>query len=58
LHPGTVDTALSKSFSSRVPAEQLFAPSQAVRYLLGVIDDLASAATGGFFAWGGTPIGY
>jgi hypothetical protein len=58
LHPGTVDTALSKPFSSRVPAEQVFAPSQAVRYLLKVIDELTPAATGGFFAWDGTPIGY
>ena len=58
LHPGTVDTTLSKPFSSRVPAERLFAPSQAARYLLGVIDDLTPAATGGFFAWDGTAIEY
>ena len=58
LHPGTVDTALSKPFSSRVPAERLFEPSQSARYLLGVIDDLTPAATGGFFAWDGTPIEY
>jgi hypothetical protein len=53
-----VDTALSKPFSSRVPAERLFEPSQSARYLLGVIDDLTPAATGGFFAWDGTPIEY
>jgi NAD(P)-dependent dehydrogenase (short-subunit alcohol dehydrogenase family) len=58
LHPGTVDTALSKPFSSRVPAERLFEPSQSARYLLGVIDDLTPTATGGFFAWDGTPIDY
>jgi NAD(P)-dependent dehydrogenase (short-subunit alcohol dehydrogenase family) len=58
LHPGTVDTALSKPFSSRVPAERLFAPSQAARYLLAVIDNLTPAATGGFFAWDGTAIDY
>jgi hypothetical protein len=58
LHPRTVDTALSKPFSSRVPAERLFAPSQSAGYLLGVIDDLTPAATGGFFAWDGTPIEY
>jgi NAD(P)-dependent dehydrogenase (short-subunit alcohol dehydrogenase family) len=58
LHPGTVDTALSKPFSSRVPAEQLFEPSRSARYLLGVIDDLTPVATGGFFAWDGTPIQY
>jgi NAD(P)-dependent dehydrogenase (short-subunit alcohol dehydrogenase family) len=58
LHPGTVDTALSKPFSSRVPAERLFTPSQSAGYLLAVIDDLTPAATGGFFAWDGTPIEY
>jgi NAD(P)-dependent dehydrogenase (short-subunit alcohol dehydrogenase family) len=58
LHPGTVDTALSKPFSSRVPAERLFTPSQSARYLLGVIDDLTPAETGCFFAWDGTPIEY
>jgi hypothetical protein len=58
LHPGTVDTALSKPFSSRVPAERLFAPSQSAGYLLRVIDDLTPVATGGFFAWDGTPIEY
>ena len=56
LHPGTVDTALSKPFSSRVPADRLFRPSRSARYLLGVIDDLTPVATGGFFAWDGTPI--
>jgi NAD(P)-dependent dehydrogenase (short-subunit alcohol dehydrogenase family) len=58
LHPGTVDTPLSKPFSSRVPAERLFAPSQSARHLLRVIDGLTSAATGGFVAWDGTPIQY
>ncbi len=58
LHPGTVDTALSKPFSSRVPTERLFEPSQSARHLLGVIDDLTPSATGGFFAWDGTPIEY
>jgi NAD(P)-dependent dehydrogenase (short-subunit alcohol dehydrogenase family) len=58
LHPGTVDTALSKPFSGRVAAERLFEPSQSAGYLLGVIDDLTPAATGGFFAWDGTPIEY
>jgi NAD(P)-dependent dehydrogenase (short-subunit alcohol dehydrogenase family) len=58
LHPGTVDTPLSKPFSRRVPAERLFAPAQSAGYLLRVIDDLTPAVTGGFFAWDGTPIEY
>ena len=31
LHPGTVDTRLSKPFTGRVPAEQLFTPAQSAR---------------------------
>jgi NAD(P)-dependent dehydrogenase (short-subunit alcohol dehydrogenase family) len=56
LHPGTVDTALSRPFSSRVPKERLFAPSRSASHLLGVIDELTPAATGGFFAWDGASI--
>jgi NAD(P)-dependent dehydrogenase (short-subunit alcohol dehydrogenase family) len=58
LHPGTVDTALSRPFSSRVPAGRLFEPSQSARYLLSVIDDLTPAATGGFYGWDGKLIEY
>lgn len=56
LHPGTVATDLSAPFSSRVPPEKLFTPEVAAAHLLRVIDDLAEADTGGFFAWDGKPI--
>lgn len=56
LHPGTVDTALSRPFSGRVPPDRLFPPERAARHLLEVIDGLEPDATGGFFAWDGTPI--
>jgi hypothetical protein len=58
LHPGTVDTALSRPFSSRVPAERLFEPSRSAQYLIGVIDELTPAATGGFYGWDGKLIEY
>jgi hypothetical protein len=58
LHPGTVDTALSRPFSRSVPPERLFAPSRSARYLLVVIDELTPVSTGGFFAWDGTSIEY
>ena len=58
LHPGTVDTGLSKPFQGNVPSEKLFEPERAARQLLGVIDGLTPAHNGGFFAWDGKPIGW
>lgn len=56
LHPGTVDTALSQPFQSGVPAGRLFSPDQSAAALLGVLDSLGPEASGGFYAWDGTPI--
>lgn len=56
LHPGTVDTGLSKPFQARVPAERLFTPDHAAHRLLEVIDGLAPAQSGRCFAWDGTEI--
>lgn len=58
LHPGTVDTALSKPFSARVADKSLFTPEHSAACLLKVIDDLDVADSGGFFAWDGTLIDY
>jgi NAD(P)-dependent dehydrogenase (short-subunit alcohol dehydrogenase family) len=56
LHPGTVATALSEPFRSRVPPAQLFDPDTSASYLLSVIDGLTHADTGGFFAWDGSRV--
>jgi NAD(P)-dependent dehydrogenase (short-subunit alcohol dehydrogenase family) len=56
LHPGTTNTDLSQPFQGRVPADKLFSPRLAVEQLLGVIDRLALADNGGFYAWNGDPI--
>lgn len=58
LHPGTVDTPLSRPFTSRTPEEKLFTPEQSADYLLGVVDSLTPEDSGGFFAWDGTRIEY
>ena len=58
LHPGTVDTQLSRPFQGRVPRDKLFTPAHAADRLLHVIDGLSSADTGGFFAWDGSAIEY
>ena len=53
LHPGTVDTNLSRPFQRRVPRGQLFAPTYSVSQLLQVVDRLTPADTGRCFAWDG-----
>lgn len=58
LHPGTVDTKLSKPFQRNVPAAGLFQPEDAARHLLRVIERLTPAESGGFFAWDGSRIEY
>jgi len=58
LHPGTVDTQLSKPFSSRVASRQLFTTDVSAGHLLRVIDRLSADDSGGFFAWDGNPIPY
>lgn len=58
LHPGTVDTALSKPFSSGVSENSLFTPEQSAACLIKVIDGLAVADSGKFFAWDGAAIEY
>ncbi len=56
LHPGTVDTAMSKPFQANVAPEKLFEPAFAAQALLGVVHGLTPAESGGHFAWDGTPI--
>lgn len=58
LHPGTVDTDLSEPFQRNVDPTQLFTPARAAERILGVLDGLAPADSGGFFAWDGEPIPY
>ncbi|MEO6199101.1 MAG: SDR family NAD(P)-dependent oxidoreductase [Sphingomicrobium sp.] len=56
LHPGTVDTPLSKPFQRGVPAAKLFAPDYSAEHLLEVMENLTPAQTGHCFAWDGQPI--
>lgn len=53
LHPGTVDTDLSKPFQSATPPEKLFTPDYAASCLLRVLDGLAPADSGSVLAWDG-----
>jgi len=56
LHPGTVDTDLSRPFQANVPAERLFDAQRAARQLLGVIDSSSREDSGRFLAWDGREI--
>lgn len=50
LHPGTVESALTAKYLGRHAA---VTPDVAARSLLGVVDGLGAADTGGFFDWRG-----
>jgi NAD(P)-dependent dehydrogenase (short-subunit alcohol dehydrogenase family) len=56
LHPGTVDTGLSKPFQGGVESTKLFTPDDAARKLLSVIGGLRREDSGRFFAWDGSEI--
>jgi hypothetical protein len=56
LHPGTVDTPLSRPFQTRVPSAQLFTPARAAQALLTVCAQLETHHSGQVLAWDGSPI--
>lgn len=56
LHPGTVDTPLSRPFQGNVPPEKLFSAEDSAGRLLAVIDALGSAESGKLFDWAGEEI--
>jgi NAD(P)-dependent dehydrogenase (short-subunit alcohol dehydrogenase family) len=56
LHPGTVDTPLSRPFQRNVPDGRLFPAAQAAAQLWRVIDGLGPADTGRFLDWAGEPV--
>jgi hypothetical protein len=56
LHPGTVDTAMSKPFQGSVAPEKLFTPDFAAERLIAVADALTPDDSGGHFAWDGARI--
>ena len=54
LHPGTVDTGLSKPFQRNV--KTLFTPAESAAHLLAVIDAATSADSGKLLDWQGLAI--
>jgi NAD(P)-dependent dehydrogenase (short-subunit alcohol dehydrogenase family) len=58
LHPGTTDTALSKPFQARVPADKLFTAGFVAERLLAVLDDCVPEQSGAFLDWAGAPVAW
>lgn len=56
LHPGTVDTALSKPFQGNVAPGHLFDAGRAAVQLLDVLDGLRPQDSGKLFAWDGAEV--
>lgn len=53
LHPGTVDSALSRPFQKNVPKGRLFAPDLAAQRLLTVIETAKPSDSGNLFDYAG-----
>lgn len=56
LHPGTVDSRLSKPFQGNVPDAKLFTPEFSVNKLIKVLESLTPEHSGKCFAWDGKEI--
>lgn len=56
LHPGTVNTDLSKPFQRFVPPHKLFSVERAAGQLIDIIDGATPKDSGSFIAWDGSPI--
>lgn len=56
LHPGTVDSNLSKPFKHSISINKVFTPEYSVSKLLTVLEDLTPDQSGKCFAWNGEEI--
>lgn len=58
LHPGTVNTDLSRLYHKGVPEGKLFSPEYSVQCQMNIIDNVDVKMTGKFFSWDGTELAY
>ena len=56
LHPGTVNTNLSKPFHKFVPKDKLFSPQKTSSYLIDILRYQKPTDSGKFIAWDGKEI--
>lgn len=54
LHPGTVDSSLSRPFQRNVPPERLFTPRESAERLMAVLGASGPERSGEHIAWDGT----
>ncbi|XP_071793403.1 C-signal-like isoform X2 [Asterias amurensis] len=53
IHPGTVNTDLSRPYHRSVPKDKIFTPEYSAECILGIVDGLTMGDTGKFLAWDG-----
>ena len=58
LHPGTVDTSLSKPYQRGVEPGKLFSTTKSAKYLLQVLDSLSPNNSGFIYSWDGVELPY
>ena len=56
LHPGTVNTNLSKPFHKFVPKDKLFSPQKTSNYMIDILRQQKPTDSGKFIAWDGKEI--
>lgn len=56
MHPGTLDTELSRPYHRNVPKDRLFSTQHSVHLLLGIIDALNIDKTGKAYNWDGSEL--
>ncbi|XP_041644773.1 C-factor [Cheilinus undulatus] len=56
LHPGTVNTDLSRPYHKNVPKDKLFSTEHSVNCLMSIIDTLNIEKTGKAYSWDGTEL--
>jgi NAD(P)-dependent dehydrogenase (short-subunit alcohol dehydrogenase family) len=56
LHPGTVDSALSRPYIGPAYGKRVLSPDEAASHLLQVMRGLSPADSGSFFDWQGEPV--
>ena len=54
LHPGTVDTDLSRPYHKNVPKDKLFTTEYSIDCLMNIINNLKVDDTGKYFSWDGS----
>ena len=56
LHPGTVNTDLSRPYHKNVPKDHLFTVEYSVAALMDIIDSATYAKSGKFYSWNGSEL--